>query len=130
MKFVIIVNEGPYQHQAADSAWEFARAVLDEGHTLSQVFFYHDGTYNASGLSVPPTDDRNVTRRWQELAQTRGVDLVICAAAGLRRGVVDEGEAERNRLDGHNLAHGFRVAGLAGLVEAAVQGDRLVVFGD
>ena len=32
MKFTIMVNEGPYQHQSADSALQFARAVLAQGH--------------------------------------------------------------------------------------------------
>ena len=37
MKFGILVNEGPYQHQASDSAL-FAKAAIDEGMKF-QVFF-------------------------------------------------------------------------------------------
>ena len=28
MKFAILVNEGPYTHQAADSAYQFVKAAL------------------------------------------------------------------------------------------------------
>ena len=38
MNFGILVNEGPYQHQASDSAYLFAKAALDEGHTIFRVF--------------------------------------------------------------------------------------------
>ena len=40
------------------------------------------------------------------------------------------GEAERNGKDANNLAPGFRISGLGQLVEAAVECDRLVTFGD
>ena len=45
MNFGILVNEGPYQHQASDSAYLFAKAALDEGHTIFRVFFYHEVFY-------------------------------------------------------------------------------------
>ena len=31
MKFGIVVNEGPYQHQASDSAYMFAKAAAGKG---------------------------------------------------------------------------------------------------
>ena len=34
MKFGILVNEGPYTHQASDSAYMFAKAALDQGHEI------------------------------------------------------------------------------------------------
>ena len=30
MKFGIVVNEGPYQHEAADTAYHFSKAALDK----------------------------------------------------------------------------------------------------
>ena len=90
MKFGILVNEGPYQHEACDSALNFARAVIDRGHTLVRVFFYHDGVNVATGLATPPRDDRDLTAAWGALARDTGVDLVVCVAAAQRRGVVDE----------------------------------------
>jgi len=44
---------------------------------------------------------------------------VVCVAAALRRGIKDE-----------ILEEGFRISGLGQLVEAGIQADRMVVFGD
>lgn len=130
MKLTIQVNEGPYQHQAADSAYNFVKAALAKGHDIFRVFFYHDGVNNGTRLTTPPQDDRHVVDRWSELARENEIDLVICVAAAQRRGIVDDGEAERNGKDATNIADGFRISGLGQLIEGAVQSDRLVVFGD
>lgn len=130
MKFGIQVNEGPYQHQAADSAYQFAKAAIDNGHEVFRVFFYHDGVNNGTRLTTPPQDDRHIINRWTELAKDHNVDLVICVAAAQRRGIVDEDEAKRNGKDADNIAEGFRISGLGQLIEAGIQCDRLVVFGD
>ncbi len=130
MKFAIMINEGPYTHQAADSAYLFARAVLAKGHEVTRVFFYHDGVNNATRLTVPPADDRHIVNRWSELAKAHDLDLVVCIAAAQRRGLMDENEAKRQGKDANNIAPGFRISGLGQLVEAGIQSDRLVVFGD
>ena len=130
MKFAILVNEGPYTHQASDSAYQFAKAALAKGHEIYRVFFYHDGVNNASRLTVPPQDDRHIVNRWSALAQEHGVDLVVCIAAAQRRGMLDENEAKRQGKDANNIAPGFRISGLGQLVEAGIQADRLVTFGD
>ena len=119
MKIAVSINEGPYQHQASDSAYLFCKAALAKGHEIQRVFFYHDGVNNSSRLTEPPQDDRNIVARWSKLAADHGVDLVVCVAAALRRGIKDE-----------NLAAGFRISGLGQLVEAGIEADRLVTFGD
>lgn len=130
MKFAILVNEGPYTHQASDSAYQFTKAALAKGHEIFRVFFYHDGVNNATRLTTPPQDDRNIVNRWSKLAEENKLDMVVCVAAAQRRGIVDEGEMKRNGKDATNLAPGFRISGLGQLVEAGIQADRLVVFGD
>jgi tRNA 2-thiouridine synthesizing protein D len=130
MKFSILINEGPYTHQASDSAFQFCRAVLAKGHEIFRIFFYHDGVNNATRLTTPPQDDRNIVNRWSKLAEEHKLDLVVCVAAAQRRGIVDEGEAKRNGKDATNLAPGFRISGLGQLIEAGIQSDRLVTFGD
>ncbi|MGD8570204.1 MAG: sulfurtransferase complex subunit TusD [Gammaproteobacteria bacterium] len=130
MKFGILVNEGPYTHEASDSAYQFAKAVLDKGHELTRVFFYHDGVNNGTRFTTPPQDDRNLVNLWGELAKEHNVDLVVCVAAAQRRGIVDPDEAKRHGKDGNNIADGFRISGLGQLIEASIQSDRLVVFGD
>jgi len=119
MKFGIMINEGPYTHQASDSAYQFTKAALEKGHEIYRVFFYHDGVNNATKLTEPPQDDRNVVSLWSELAKEHKLDLVVCVAAALRRGIQEE-----------NLADGFRISGLGQLIEAGIQAERLVTFGD
>ena len=130
MKFSILVNEGPYTHEAADTAYQFIKAALAKGHEIYRVFFYHDGVNNGTRLTVPPQDDRNIVKRWSELAAQHKLDLVLCIAAAQRRGLMDAAEAKRNGKDADNLAPGFRISGLGQLIEAGIQADRLVVFGD
>ncbi len=130
MKFGIQVNEGPYTHEASVSALNFVKAALDAGHEVFRVFFYHDGVNNGTRLTTPPQDDINIVQSWSELAEKHNIDLVVCVAAAQRRGIVDEGEQERNGKDANNIAPGFRISGLGQLIEAGIQCDRLVVFGD
>ncbi len=130
MKLSVMINEGPYQHESSDSAYLFVKAALAKGHEIYRVFFYHDGVNNATRLGTPPQDDRNVVNRWSALAQQHQLDLVVCVAAAQRRGIADEDEARRNGKDAHNLAPGFRISGLGQLIQAGIESDRLVVFGD
>ena len=68
MKIGIMVSEGPYNHQASDTAYLFARTAIEKGHSVPRVFFYHDGVNNSTRLTQPPQDDRNVVNRWSKLA--------------------------------------------------------------
>ena len=119
MKIGILVNEGPFTHQASDSAYHFAKAALQKGHKVLRVFFYFDGVNNANKLSEPQSDDRNLVKMWGELASAHNIDLVVCVAAGLRRGLKEE-----------ILADGFRISGLGQMIELGMAADRTVVFGD
>lgn len=130
MKFSIQINEGPYTHQASDTAYHFTKAALEKGHEIFRVFFYHDGVNNGTRLTTPPQDDRNVVSRWSELAAQHNLDLVVCVAAAQRRGIADADEMKRNGKDAYNIAPGFRISGLGQLIEAGIQADRLMVFGD
>ena len=119
MKFGIVVNEGPFTHQASDSAYQFTKAAIEKGHEVMRVFFYYDGVNNGNRLSSPLTDDRNLVKLWGALAAEHEVDLVVCVAAALRRGIMEE-----------ILAEGFRISGLGQLIEASMAADRTLVFGD
>ena len=119
MKLGILVNEGPFTHQASDSAYQFTKAALEKGHEIDRIFFYNDGVNNGNKLSEPQSDDRNVVKLWSDMAAEHKVDLVVCVAAALRRGIKDE-----------ILADGFRISGLGQLIEMGILADRVVVFGD
>ncbi len=118
MKFGILILEGPYQHQASDSAYNFIQAAIQKGHEITGVFFYSDGVNNATSLMEPPGDDRHISSRWSEMSEKKGVDIVVCIAAAKRRGITES-----------NLIKGARISGLGQLNEIAIEADRLITFG-
>ncbi|WP_435955585.1 sulfurtransferase complex subunit TusD [Dryocola sp. BD626] len=128
MRFAMMVTGPAYGTQQASSALQFARAVIAEGHTLSSVFFYREGVLNANALTMPANDEVDVVRAWQQLHDQHGVELHICVAAALRRGVVDEVEAKQHALSSSNLQAGFTLSGLGALAEAALTCERMVQF--
>jgi tRNA 2-thiouridine synthesizing protein D len=130
LKLGILVTEGPYTHQASDTAYQFTKAALEKGHEIFRVFFYNDGVNNGTRLAAPPQDDRNLQKLWSELAEKYQLDLVVCIAAAQRRGILDKDEARRHGKDADNIAPGFRISGLGQLVEAGIVAERLVIFGD
>ncbi len=129
LKFALQVNSAPYSGQGSETAYRFASAVLREGHEVYRVFFYFDGIYNALGCSGPPDDEKNLVKRWSCLALEQNIDLVICVSAATRRGLM-----QSDRIGGCPLqsiiAAGFRISGLGQWVEAGIEADRLLVFGD
>ncbi len=127
--FSLAIYGAPQSSQASYTAIQFAQALLAQGHELLRVFFYLEGVHNANGLTTPPQDETNLVAQWQQLAREQSLDLVVCIAAALRRGVLNEEEAKRYDKPASNLADGFVVSGLGQLVEAAVISDRLVTFG-
>lgn len=129
MIFSLAVYSAPYSSQASYSAYQFAVAALNQGHSVHRVFFYQDGVHNATNLAAPPQDEFNLQQAWQRLAKDHNLDFVVCIATALRRGVLDEAEAKRYDKPSHNLANEFTISGLGQLVEAAVISDRLINFG-
>ncbi len=128
MLFAMMVTGPAYGTQQASSALQFARAVIDEGHTLSSVFFYREGVFNANALTTPASDEVDLVRAWQELHERHGVELHICVAAALRRGVIDDAEAKEHALSASNLQAGFTLSGLGALAEASLTCERMVQF--
>lgn len=130
MIFSINVQSPPYSSQASYSAYRFCKALLEQGHHLHRVFFYHDGIYNATRLATPPHDEQDIYQEWQNLAKEHNIELIVCIAAALRRGLLDKEESIRYQKDTHNLADGFTLGGLGQLIEAAASSDRLITFGN
>jgi tRNA 2-thiouridine synthesizing protein D len=117
MKMGILVLEGPYQHEAADSAYHFAQAALARGHEITGIFLYTDGVNNANGFIKPP-GERNIAQRFSELAG-QGIPVVACTACARFRGF---------RRD--MVAENVRLSGLGSLAEYLRASDRFVTFGD
>jgi tRNA 2-thiouridine synthesizing protein D len=129
MIFSLAVYAPPYSSEASDTAYRFAEAALKSGHTLYRVFFYHDGVYNSSALHCPPQDEANRPEQWRALAEAHDIDLVVCIATALKRGLLNESEASRYDKTAFNVANRFDLSGLGQLIDAAQKSDRLVSFG-
>ncbi|WP_426446238.1 sulfurtransferase complex subunit TusD [Siccibacter colletis] len=128
MRFAMMVTGPAYGTQQASSALRFAQAVLAEGHQLESIFFYREGVYNANQLTAPASDEFDLVRAWQQLNQQHGVELHICVAAALRRGVTDDEQAALQQLPAANLQPGFTLSGLGALAQASLTCDRMVQF--
>jgi tRNA 2-thiouridine synthesizing protein D len=128
MKFVIAVF-APAHAPSSRRALLFAQAALAGGHEIVRLFFYQDGVHSASGNIVAPQDELDVAAQWRSFVSDNGLDAVVCIAAALRRGVLNEEEAKRYQRDAANLPAPWELSGLGQLHEAAQLADRLVSFG-
>lgn len=127
MQFTLIISSSP-QDPGSRRALCFARAVIAAGNSLQRVFFYQDAVHLASRLLVVPQDEQDLAAQWQEFVRENQLDAVVCIAAGLRRGVLDEAEAQRYGKNADNLAAGFELSGLGQLHEAMQSAERVVHF--
>jgi len=129
MKFSVAVYAPPFSSQTAYSAYKFVRAALEHGHAVERIFFYHDGVYNGTLLSTAPQDEFDLCNAWRELKRSHSLDLTICVAAALRRGILDASEAKRHERPASNLPPEFDLSGLGQMIDAAVTADRHITFG-
>ena len=117
MKFGIMIMEGPYQHQAVDSAYLFIKAAIARGHEIVGIFLYTDGVNNINKYINPP-GERNISQRFSELGEA-GIDIVACTACSKFRGMRPDLKVEN-----------VRQSGLGSLAEYLRAADRFVTFGD
>ena len=117
MKFAVVVLEGPYQHEAADSAYQFVQAARARDHEIVGIFFYMDGIHNANKFQKPP-GERNLSALWSKLHEESGVDCVACVAGSTWRGMNED-----------IALPGFRIAGLGQLAMIVQNADRVITFG-
>jgi len=128
VKFSILVTGNPASSQSASAAYQFCSAALSAGHTINGIFFYLDGVLNANHLINPATDEINLPDLWASLALEHDFPLEVCVSASLRRGVINQQEAEQLGLLHHNVKPPFVLSGLGQLAELSASCDRLVQF--
>lgn len=129
MKFAIIVYASPYSAEAGQSAYNFSKAALAQGHSIFRLFFFADGVHNANRLTVLPQDESNLQHQWDSLIKQHQLDSVICVSSALKRGILNATEAARYELDSTSAHESSEISGLGQLVDATVQSDRVVSFG-
>ncbi|MDF2489917.1 MAG: putative intracellular sulfur oxidation protein DsrE-like [Pseudomonas sp.] len=128
MKFAIAVFS-PAHAPSSRRALRFAQAALAGGHEIVRLFFYQDGVHSASANVVAPQDETDIAAQWRVFVSEQQLDAVACIAAALRRGVLDDEEANRYQRPAANLPAPWELSGLGQLHEAAQLADRLVCFG-
>lgn len=127
--YSLLVLSSPASGHCSRSAAEFAQSAIARGHSIHRVFFLDAGTEAGSAMSVFPQDEDNPAACWVTLAKTHAVELVLCISSSLKRGMLDQLEADRYERSGPTINPIFSVAGLGELVDACANSDRLITFG-
>jgi len=129
VKFSLVIYAAPYSTESAATALRFAQSLIQQGHELYRLFFFGDGVHNASKLTVVAQDEINLQQQWSKLIEQYDIDSVICVSSALRRGVLDQTEADRHELGTASAFESSEIAGLGQLIDAALHSDRVVNFG-
>lgn len=127
MKFQLNVYGSPWLSNCAEDVVCFANTVLNEGHSISRVFFYFDGVYHGLITQSPASDEFDLLAAWQSLAD-KGIDLFLCIAAATNRGVLSEEEMNLNNKDVATVSSCFEITGLGQWASGFHDSDRIVSF--
>lgn len=128
MRFTLVVHADPLNSQAAQSAYEFAKAAAETGHSIHTIFFYSSGVYVASNTVIIPQDEASLHSLWIDLEKSHNIKFVVCIAAAIKRGLLDQSEAQRYDQKCININAPFELGGLGQLIEAMDQSDRCITF--
>ncbi|SGZ00430.1 Putative uncharacterized protein [Moritella viscosa] len=124
----VLVTGPAYGSQDALSAYHYVKSAVELGHTIQRVFFYNDGVLNGSILTSPAADEFDLYNAWLVMAREHLFPLDICSGAALRRGVIDQSEADRTGKNQFNLELPFQLTGLGQLAESIMSADRVIQF--
>ncbi|KAA6174977.1 sulfurtransferase complex subunit TusD [Pseudomonas marginalis] len=128
MKFAIALFSAAHA-PSSRRALQFAQAALAGGHEIVRLFFYQDGVYSASNSVVTPQDEQDIAQQWRAFVSEHQLDGVVCIAAALRRGVLNNEEASRYQRSAVNIDAPWALSGLGQLHDAIQDADRLICFG-
>ncbi|MBB2496300.1 sulfurtransferase complex subunit TusD [Aquipseudomonas ullengensis] len=128
MKFAIALFS-PAHAPSSRRALRFAQAALAGGHEIVRLFFYQDGVHSAASNVVSAQDELDLPAEWRAFVAAENLDAIVCIAAALRRGVLNEEEAQRYQRPAANLGAPWELSGLGQLHEASQLADRLICFG-
>ncbi len=128
MNFAIAIHGDAATSESPRLALRFARAALAKGHRVHRVFFYHAAVNLANSLVVQPQGELDPAGDWAQFATENDLELAVCVAAGLRRGVLGDEDASRYRRSASNVKAPFQIVGLGQMIEAAIEADRFVTF--
>lgn len=117
MRISILIQSDPFSTANGELALRFAQSVVESEHELYRVFFYKEAVSMASRHARAQQDEIQFTELWTDLARKSKAELIVCIAAGQKRGLVQE-----------VLAEEFEIAGLGQMIDAMIKSDRTVTF--
>jgi len=82
----------------------------------------------AAEQGVAPQDEEDLHAGWVHLGETHGIELAVCIANALKRGMLDETERDRYERKAATAHPAFAIVGLGQLIEAMTASDRFVTF--
>ena len=127
MKYTIIVQCPPSSTAIASSALKFSEALLNANHSIYRLFLYSDGVNLASQNTQQPQDEMDIYTLWKQFIHAHNIDTVVCIAAALKRGIIDDIEAKRYDLTSIT-GEPYTLSGLGQLIEACAHSDRTITF--
>ena len=114
---------------SSETALAFAKTVIDTNKTISLLFFYGEAVQTATRLAVSVQGDTPLIEHWQQFIQAHQLPAITCITSALKRGIIDDTEAERYEKDGSSIAQGFSLGGLGQWADAVKQSDQHIIFG-
>lgn len=123
----LMITTAPFLGVQHALALRFVRQWLASGNRIKRVFFYGDATLVANANIQPPQGQVSLTEQWAQWAHTSGVPLQVCIANAIRRGLLDQDEAQRYNK-AQTLHPAFELVGLGELAAVGMDGDKLVQF--
>ncbi len=129
MQYTLLALSSPSDGQCLLTAVRVADAIIRRGHQLDTVFFSDAATTIGLATLCMPQDEIAIQRQWQRLAADHAVELVLCVASAIQRGVAGTDELPSDSKLHPTLAEGFRIGGLGQLISATHAADRVLTFG-
>ncbi|MBU2876397.1 sulfurtransferase complex subunit TusD [Aliiglaciecola lipolytica] len=127
--FCIIVTSSPLESQDCYSAYRFVQAAIEDGHSISGVFFYQSGVELANSFQTMLSDELAIYPKWCELADKHAIPLQVCVTAANRRGILSEQDSLQNDTPAlFNLNPPFQSVGIGELVSMLNESDRSIQF--
>ena len=128
MNFSICMTAHPLDG-AHRNAIEFCKGLILKSQNISQIFFYQDAVIAASSLLVPAQDEFDAQQQWIGFAQLHNIELKVCVAAAIRRGVLNEADCKRYNKTQSNVHDVFTIVGLGDFLTTMDSCDKQVTFG-
>jgi len=115
MLYTLIVRSSYLQD--GDKALEFAEQAISKGDQFNLIYFLFDGVFVANKFIDMPTDEPDLHKLWTEFATNNHIDLTVCAASGLRRGITEQTMGEK-----------FHTGSIGQFIEACEAADKVITL--